>query len=92
MNPFIRLYETPIHALTTLAYTLLLLATTIALAGLTYRLALKLYFEVENRRDSGNYAPSWQYVPPYRVIALASGVVFLAAVEAFLIAGIFYVV
>jgi len=90
-NPFVRLAADPVATLSIIAYALLLLGATLGLAGTAYRTAIRLYLEYENRRDSGNYAPAWEYIPPWRVIGMVVAVAVLAAVEMALLAGIVYV-
>jgi len=90
LNPFVALWEDPVTTLTALAYALALLGSSVGVAGAAYRTGLRLYLEVHHRRDGRNYAPEWEYVPPWRVIGIAVGVFALAAVWAALVAGVIF--
>lgn len=90
-NPLVRLYADPVGTLTALAYVLALAAVTVALAGLLYRGVLDLVTIYDYRHAEGKFGPAWRYVPPLRAFGLVAGLLFVAAVEAALLAAIVYV-
>lgn len=92
MNPFIALYEDPVAVLGTLAYALLLLAATVALAGVMWSTMLHLSNAWEYRGVKGKFGPQWAYVPPMAVFGRVSALLLLGAVEAFLLATLVYLV
>ena len=91
-NPFVSLWQDPVTTLAAIGYTLLLLGASVGVLGTGYRFSITLYNEWTNRRRGGNYDPKWEYVPPWRVIRQAVTVLFLGAVEAFLVAGVIFMV
>jgi hypothetical protein len=91
VNPLVRLYDAPVETLTALAYLLALAAVTVALAGLLYRGALDVWLMVEYRHVGDRFGPQWHYVPPLRAFGLVAALLFVAAVEAALLAAIVYV-
>lgn len=91
-NPLVRLYADPVPTLTALAYALVLLAVSVALAGLAYRGGLRLYLMVEHRHTAQKFGPQWRYVPPLAAFGYVAGLCLLVAVEALLWAALVYLV
>lgn len=91
-NPFIEFYQDPVGVLATLAYALLILAVTVALAGVMWSTALWLSNAWGFRHVDGKFGPKWEYVPPMGLWLRVSGLLLLAAIEAFLLSTLFYLV
>lgn len=87
-NPFVELARDPVATLATLAYALLLLGATVALAGVMWSTILHLSNAWEHRRAKGKFGPQWELVPPVAVFGRVALLLFLGAVEAFLLGGV----
>lgn len=93
MNPFIELYNDPVFVLGSLAYALLLLGVSIQLAARAWRTLVWLGNAWEFRTNSAQYGSEWTwYLPPPKVYNRVTAVILLAAIEAFLISGVIYVI
>lgn len=90
-NPFVELARDPVVTLGALAYVLLLLGASIALAGQGWQTTLWVRNAYANRRSDA-FGDSWEYVPPLAVYGRVALLCVLAAIEAALLGGIVYVV
>lgn len=90
-NPFVAFWQDPVTTLTTLAYVLLLLGATIALAGLAWNWILHLSNVWEFRHNPNKFGPEWELVPPTGAIGRVAALCFLGAVEALLLGGVVFV-
>lgn len=79
MNPVIRLYETPVAALTDAGWVCILLAAMIATWWAAGRNALYL---------EDHYQEGWRYLVPFWYGARLIGMFLIAAVDLWLLAGI----
>lgn len=79
MNPFIRLYEAPVEALTAGAYALLLVAALVATWYALSRNLMTLYQD---------YQKGWLILPPIAWTARAVGALVIVAIDLLLLAAI----
>lgn len=91
-NPFVGLWESPVVTLTAIAYVLLLLSVSIALAGVVWNNAVRVKLSYKYRHTEQKFGPQWSLVPPLSLVARLAGMVFLGSVEFALFAGIAAVV
>lgn len=81
-NPFVRLYETPVEALTALAYALVLLAFLVLSIWALAWLILEL---------KAGWKRNWRAIPPLKYFAKTAGAIVILAVDVALLAGIIHV-
>ena len=81
-NPFVRLWETPVEALTAGAYALLLLSFLL----LTWWALTTLVFDLHRGWRNG-----WLALPPLTYVAKAAAGLLIVAIDLLLIAGIIHV-
>lgn len=90
-NPVVRLYDAPVETLATLAYALVLLGVTVALAGKTWDTALWTANAVKRRENPQVYGDAWSVVPPAGVYLRVFWTCLLAAAECLLVAGLIHI-
>jgi hypothetical protein len=83
MNPIIRLYETPVAALTDAGFALILVAALVATWWAGGRNLLYL---------SEQYQTGWQALVPFWYAVRLCGLLVIVAIDLWLLAGIVYVV
>lgn len=106
MNPFIALFRDPVAVLTALGYAAFLLA--LAFGTLTvisafldrgWRHVIWLSEAYDNRTNSVNYGPEWEWYLPttevashvWRLGAYLTGIAFLVAIDVWAIGAVVYV-
>lgn len=80
-NPFIRLYDAPVEALTAAAYAIVLLAALVATWYVLGRNLLTLYQD---------YQQGWLVLPPFSWALRVVGSLLILAIDLLLIAGIIH--
>lgn len=91
-NPFVEFFQHPVAVFAALAYTLLLLGATVALAGIMWSTLLHLSNVWDKRDVNGKFGPQWTYVPPMGAFWRVAGLLFLGAVEALLLGALVWIV
>lgn len=90
MNPFIELARAPVVTLGYLAYALLLLGVSIALAGVLWSTLLHLRNAWEYRHVRDKFGPQWSYAPPLAIYGRVAAVCLLVALEAALLGALIW--